>query len=99
MRLPVILKPIAQREFDEAVDWYEEQCPGLGVTFVEQVHAAFERIVRDPDLYPIVHRDIREAHVRQFPFRVLYRIEEETLIIHAIFHASRDPGVWQQRLP
>ncbi len=44
MSLPVVLRPEAQAEFDEAFDWYEQQRPGLGVDYLEQVQAVLDRI-------------------------------------------------------
>jgi hypothetical protein len=41
--LPVVLRPAARAEFDEAVDWYEQQRPGLGVDFVTQVQLVEKR--------------------------------------------------------
>ena len=34
---PVRLLPEARAEFDEATDWYEQQRPGLGTTFVARI--------------------------------------------------------------
>ena len=44
MSLPVVLRPEARAEFDEAFDWYEQQRSGLGVDFVTQVQEVFDRI-------------------------------------------------------
>ena len=37
MSLPVVLRPEARVEFDEAFDWYEQRRLGLGVDFVAQL--------------------------------------------------------------
>ena len=84
-------------EFDEAFDWYERQRPGLGVEFVERVQDAFDRISRAPELHAIVHRDIRRALVRKFPYSVFYRIRDGQIVVLAVFHGKRNPNVWKRR--
>ena len=37
MNLPLVFRPVAQAEFDEAATWYESQKPGLGDDFVAAV--------------------------------------------------------------
>jgi plasmid stabilization system protein ParE len=44
MSLPVVLRPEARAEFDDAFDWYEQQRPGLGVDLVAQVQEVLDRI-------------------------------------------------------
>jgi len=34
----VRLRPIAKKEFDEAVDWFEEKQIGLGISFTDAVN-------------------------------------------------------------
>jgi len=47
--------------------------------------------------YPIVHRQMRRALVRRFPYQILYEIEIEEIIIYAIYHSARDPEAWKRR--
>ncbi|MCB1062238.1 MAG: type II toxin-antitoxin system RelE/ParE family toxin [Verrucomicrobiae bacterium] len=61
------------------------------------VDACVERIIRQPESYPVVHRGTRMALVRRFPFLILYRISGQNLTVIAVFHAKRDPKIWQAR--
>jgi plasmid stabilization system protein ParE len=67
MSLPVVLRPEARAEFDEAFDWYEERLAGLGVDFVNCVQEAFDRIGQTPELYAKVFQEVRRAPVHRFP--------------------------------
>jgi plasmid stabilization system protein ParE len=40
---------------------------------------------------------VRCALVRRFPYAVYYRVEPERIVVIAVFHTKRDPGVWQSR--
>ena len=48
MTLPVIFKPAALLEFEEAVAWYEGERPGLGREFKLEVKLALRRARADP---------------------------------------------------
>ena len=67
MSLPVALRDPASAEFDEAFDWYESRKAGLGVEFVAEIEAVFDRISVAPLAYRTVRADIRKAVVRRFP--------------------------------
>ena len=50
-------------------------------------------------MYPVVHEGYRRALIRRFPYAVFYEQSEATVTIYAVFHTSRDPDKWRQRLP
>ncbi len=97
MSLPVVLIKEAQVEFDEAFDWYESKRAGLGIDFVARVEAVFDRISINPQMHGTVFKDIRKAVVRRFPYCVFYRPETAQIVVLAVFHSKRDPGIWQAR--
>ncbi len=97
MTRPVFYRREAQLEFDEAYDWSENRRTGLGVEFAAAVQQAIDRIVANPERHGVVHLEIRCALVRRFPYGVYYWIEDERIVVLAIFHSSRDPKVWQSR--
>ncbi len=97
MSLPVVLRDEAQAEFDETFDHFERQRPGLGVAFAARVQEVFDRISANPHLHAVVLADIRKAVVAKFPYCVFYRAEPARVEVIAVFHSSRDPGIWQGR--
>lgn len=40
---------------------------------------------------------LNKAVFNRFPFVVIFEIHPEVIFILAVFHTSRNPGVWQQR--
>ena len=97
MSLPVVLRDVAQVEFDEAFDYYEVQRAGLGVDFVARVQQTFNRISMNPLLYAVELGDIRKAGVTRFPYCVFFRVDTVRVEVVAVFHNSRDPAIWQGR--
>jgi plasmid stabilization system protein ParE len=96
--LSIVLRPAAQEEFDEAVDWYEQQSAGLGVEFLNRVEEALDRISATPEPYSIVFQEMRRIVVRKFPYLIYYRVEPEQIVVLAIFHNKREPKTWQSRV-
>jgi toxin ParE1/3/4 len=97
MTYSLVLQRAAQREFDEAADWYDRQRTGLGVEFIEEVNRVLDQLRAGPERYPVVHEDIREGPVDRFPYVVYYRIEPGRVVVVAVIHTSRDPAAWQGR--
>jgi plasmid stabilization system protein ParE len=97
MSLPVVLRPEARAEFDEAFDWYEQQRSGLGVDFTTQVQEVFDRISATPERYAQIFQDIRRVVVRRFPYSIFYKVESRQVVVLAVFHSRRNPRIWQER--
>ena len=97
MSLPVRLRRAAQAEYDEAADWYESRRKGLGLRFVGAVRQALADIAVRPDSWPEVWPGVREAPVRRFPFFIYYQAFADHVMVLAVFHAARNPSVWQSR--
>ena len=97
MSRSLVLRRAARREFDDAIDWYDQQQSGLGEEFESEVQRSLETILNMPMMFAIVHRDLREAWVRRFPYGIYYRVEPGRIVVVAIVHTSRDPSIWQGR--
>ena len=93
----LLLRPEAQADLHEAYHWYEQQREGLGSDFLLCVEEALEKIRRTPELYPVVHKELRRMLIRRFPYGLFYLVEEEMIVVVAVFHARRDPKQWQPR--
>jgi plasmid stabilization system protein ParE len=87
----VQVRRAAELDIAEAQVWYETQQTGLGAAFRSEVSQVIDRLAATPLIYQIVHRDIRRAIVRRFPYLVWYRVAAETVIVLACTYAGRDP--------
>jgi plasmid stabilization system protein ParE len=95
--LPVEFLPAARRDFDESFDWYAARSPLAALRFVSAVDQAVGGIVADPERCAAVDGVHRQCPVQRFPFRVVYRVASQRVVVVAIVHASRRPGYWRQR--
>ncbi len=87
----------ALQDMDDAYAWYEAQKPGLGEEFLQAVDDVIATVVESPMRYRVLVLDTRQALVRRFPYRVLYRVLGDEVLVVACFHARRDPRRWDQR--
>jgi plasmid stabilization system protein ParE len=94
----VIFSPEAEADLAEAYDWYEARDKGLGSELVRCVESCAGGIRRHPEMYPVIHRNVRQGITRRFPYSLLYFVEDEAVYIVAVFHAARDPGIWKARV-
>jgi plasmid stabilization system protein ParE len=88
----------ALAEFEDAIDYYERQQPGLGHRFSRNVRQAVDRIEREPYRWGSLSQETRYCRVHRFPYLVLYQIVDSEIVIVAVMHERRRPGYWQDRV-
>jgi toxin ParE1/3/4 len=99
MSLPVIFKPAARLEFDEAVIWYEGERPGLGREFKLEVKLALKRAQANPRLFQKIRGRARRIRLRRFKkYAVYFAVKNDAFAVLSVFHASRNPAELEQRL-
>ena len=98
MGAELVIAPEAQLDVEDAYGWYEERRPGLGEEFLSCVDACLQSICRIPELYPKVFDDYRRTLVRRFPYAVFYEHISGKVYIYSVFHTSRNPEKWRNRL-
>ena len=98
MAAELILSPEAEEDIAEAYAWYEVRRAGLGEELLSCVDALLEAICRTPAMCPVIHETYRRGLVRRFPYGVFYETGQNTVTVYAVFHTSRDPQKWRQRL-
>ena len=75
MSLPVAYLPEALDDVEAAYLSYEGQCADLGNRFLAALRSRIDVIADNPNLYAVLHRDVRAAPLRRFPYVVYYRVE------------------------
>lgn len=86
------IHPLAKVELNDAVDYYEEQQPGLGLEFAEEVFSTIQRILQFPTAWTELSQSSRRCLTNRFPYGVIYQIRDEEILIVAIAHLNRRPG-------
>ena len=89
--------PEAEKEFNEAIDYYEEIEPWLGYDFALEVLSTIKRSVDFPKAWPVLEGGVRRSLVRRFPYGILYSEEKDGIFIVAVMNLHRKPGYWKKR--
>lgn len=103
MTLPQREHPEAAAEFDAAVRWYEEQEQGIGLTLIDRAWQVRKDLDHWPNAAPLFTTAddgtvIRSKAVRGYPYRIVYTVEPDAVLILAYAHERREPGYWLHRL-
>ena len=85
MTRELIVRPEAETDIVQAFDWCEARVSGLGSEFLLVLDAAFNSIARNPNLYPQVHKQVRRALTRRFPFAIFFVVEDKRIVVLSIF--------------
>ena len=93
----VSFEPSAQRELEEAADFYDLESPGLGIRFGDAVRAALEALLEFPESCPVLLGKTRKLVLQRYPYSVLYWTDGTHIVVSAIAHQSRRPGYWRDR--
>ena len=96
MDYQIIVRPDAEKDLRDAFSWYESHKPGLGHDFKNCVEDVLSILTRTPNIYPTVHKQIKRAFIKRFPFGIFYIVEKNKIIILAVLHARRDPENWKK---
>lgn len=87
----------AEAEINEAADFYDLECPGLGSIFLDQIEKAIENIQLFPTVSPPVHGRVRKKLLRVFPYSLIYSVLPNEIRILAVAHMKRRPFHWHGR--
>jgi toxin ParE1/3/4 len=94
----VQVRRAAELDVAEVQLWYESQRSGLGAEFHSEVSQVIDRLAETPLIYQAMHRDVRRALVRRFPYLIWYRVLGEIVTVLACTHGSQDPARIKTRL-
>jgi toxin ParE1/3/4 len=88
--------PEAEADVMDAYGWYNERGQGIADEFRRSVDGCLAAIARHPSAFPIVHRELRRALLRRFPYGIFYLVEGAEVVVFGCMHAARDPKAWQR---
>ena len=92
-----ILSPFAELDLDSIYEWYMLHDEIIFMKFDNSFEDGLKLIVSNPYQYPVVHKNIRRAVLKKFPYGIYYSITEDKVIVLSVIHHKRSPGVWKKR--
>jgi hypothetical protein len=95
MRLHILRE--AEEELSEAIQYYEDITPGLGIRLKHQVKQGAQWIEKNHDLPRVRPKGYRRLNCKSFPYYIAYFVIDAEIFIVAIANASRRPEYWMRR--
>ncbi|MCA9449224.1 MAG: type II toxin-antitoxin system RelE/ParE family toxin [Candidatus Omnitrophica bacterium] len=95
--MKVVFTRLARLELEEAVAYYDMEVEGLGSRFQTEVKRGLNRIKEHPSAWAVERGEIRKYLLHKFPYKILYSVESDAIIIIAIAHLHRRPDYWIDR--
>jgi len=90
--------PAAERDLDDAVEFYEAESAELAAAFFAEVEANVDSLCERPLLGSPSVAGTRRKLLQRFPYTLIYRVAESEIQIFAVAHHKRRPGYWLKRV-
>jgi len=88
----------ALTELRQATLYYEQRENGLGTTFLDEIDATVDRILRHPTAWHQLSPRTRRCRTHRFPFGLIYQIRTDEILITSVMDLRRDPDSWKDLL-
>ena len=99
MKYQLLVRPAVEGDIAEAEAWYERQRSGLGSEFTQTIREAIPTLLVNPLIYRVRHErlGVRWFYPPRFPYRIVYRIRGDAIVVLGVVHAARHDRVWRER--
>ena len=88
----------AEAELYDALGFLELRTKGLGRRLLNEVRRTAARIAEFPSLGAEIRPGVRKLPLRTFRYSLIYAVDDRSVLILAVAHASRRPDYWIGRL-
>ncbi len=88
----------AESDLDSSWEYYYDVSPAIADAFYQRINISLENLKKMPLSFPLAHRNLRKYTVKKFPFVIYYQVEDIVVKVIAIFHTSRNPKIWNERV-
>lgn len=97
MSTDVSFHRLAEREMNEAAQYYELERPGLGSAFLNEVQRCLHAISEHPEAGRALVGKVRRRLLRRFPYGLLYTLKPDAIRVLAVMNLKRRPAYWVGR--
>ena len=97
MKYHLRIRPEAEEDLKSTFAWYEEQREGLGFDFLLQVDAGLRFLERNAEILPKQYKNTRKLLIKRFPYKVIYILEQDNVIVIGVIHGRRHPKLLRKR--
>ncbi len=89
MAYSLVIKPLAEKDIDNALEWYNERGGELAIDLYNKIDECFARIVASPEMFQKKYKAFRIVFTERFSYGIHYTIEGNFIFVHAVTHTSK----------
>lgn len=93
----VTFNELAERELNDAIQYFEQEQPGLGKAFLAEIRRSTSAIVEYPEAGVVVRGRVRRRLCQRFPYGLLYTASGSEIRILTVMNLRRRPAYWVGR--
>ncbi len=82
----------------EAKLYYDAIAVALGNRFRDALRGTLRAVRQRPLSFGFTRQPSRGAMLPKFPYVVIFRVTETSLVFGGCFHSSSDPSLWRERM-
>jgi mRNA-degrading endonuclease RelE of RelBE toxin-antitoxin system len=82
------LKAVAIKQATTAYAYYQRKVPGLGERFIAELLDGYATLRSNPS-FQVRKSSYRYWKLRKFPYRLIYEVQDRTVIIYQVRHVKR----------
>jgi mRNA-degrading endonuclease RelE of RelBE toxin-antitoxin system len=92
MSYTLVIKSEVIKETTEIYAFYKEIGQQLADRFDKELDARLKEVERRPARYPIRKKNYRHVQLKKFPYRVVYALIGQEVVVFQVRHTSRKPS-------
>ncbi len=93
MKFEIKIKQEAREDIADIFEWYENHQTRLGFRFLDAFEERISFIQKEPQVYSKKYKAFRQALLSNFPYLIIFEIDENKIIVFAVIHANRKPSL------
>ena len=93
MAYKIIVSPRAQKEIENAIDYYALYSSNAPQSFISKLQDTYNTLESNP-FFSIQYKNIRAIKIHKFPYSLYFDISETQSVVRilACFHSKRNPN-------
>lgn len=97
MAYKILLLPEARIEIAEAAIFYRQFSSDLSDDILVKFYQSLDIAAEDPLLFQEDKKGYRKVNLKRFPYKIVFKITGDVLVVMAFAHHKRRPQYWKNR--
>ena len=93
MAYKIVVSPRAQKEIENAIDYYAIYSTDAPINFISELKRAYEILEMNP-FFMICYKNVRVLNLKKFPYSLFFIIDENKNVVRVLscFHNKQNPN-------